>query len=273
MNTFVQCETGASFGTGSRAAAEPMLVLRGVAKAYDGAAALQPTDLDVQRGKTTVLIGPSGCGKSTLLRLMIGLIVPDAGTVSFDGAVLTAANVRSIRHRMGYVIQEGGLFPHLSARDNVTLMGRYLRWPGRRIERRLDELVALTRYPREALVRFPVELSGGQRQRVSLMRALLLDPDVLLLDEPLGALDPVTRADLQADLRPLFQTLRKTVVLVTHDMAEAAFFSDTIVMLRAGRVVQQGTLVELARSPAEPFVTQFINAQRAPLAALGGLPG
>jgi osmoprotectant transport system ATP-binding protein len=246
-----------------------MLELRGVSKSYGSVEALHPTDLTVATGQTTVLIGPSGCGKSTLLRLMIGLLWPDTGSVCFEGATLEPDNVLPLRWRMGYVIQDGGLFPHLNARDNVTLMARYLRRDRKDIDERLAELADLAQFPPDGLDRYPSQLSGGQRQRVSLMRALMLDPDVLLLDEPLGALDPIIRSELQNDLRRIFQTLGKTVVLVTHDIGEAGFFGDVIVLLRAGRVVQRGTLAELVQTPGDPFVTQFINAQRRPLEALG----
>jgi osmoprotectant transport system ATP-binding protein len=239
-----------------------MLELIGVSKRYGAAHALWPTDLTVPRGRTTILIGPSGCGKSTLLRLMIGLIWPDTGSVRFDGMPLTPDNVLQLRRRMGYVIQDGGLFPHLTARANVTLLARYLGWDSKQTEARLAELAELTRFPHDGLDRYPVQLSGGQRQRVSLMRGLMLDPDVLLLDEPLGALDPMIRSELQADLRRIFQRLGKTVVLVTHDMGEAGFFGDEIVLLRDGNVVQRGTLGDLLGAPADAFVTQFINAQR-----------
>jgi osmoprotectant transport system ATP-binding protein len=244
-----------------------MLELKGVSKTYGATAALHPTDLTVPAGRATVLIGPSGCGKSTLLRLMIGLIWPDAGTVQVEGTPLTPERVRQLRHRMGYVIQDGGLFPHLTARGNVALLARYLGWDRERVAKRLAELAELTRFPADGLDRYPAQLSGGQRQRVSLMRALMLDPGVLLLDEPLGALDPMIRSELQTDLRDIFQRLHKTVVLVTHDLGEAGFFGDAIVLLREGRIVQQGTLQDFLRRPAEAFVTQFINAQRGPLDA------
>ena len=247
-----------------------MLDLQGVSKHYNGTTALHPTDLTPTPGKTTVLIGPSGCGKSTLLRLMIGLIRPDAGAVRFDGVALGPENIRAVRRRMGYVIQEGGLFPHLTARENVTLMARHLGWEPARLNARLAELAALVQLPEARLAQYPVQLSGGQRQRVGLMRALVLDPDVLLLDEPLGALDPMIRSGLQADLRAIFRQLQKTVVLVTHDMGEAGYFGDVIVLLRAGRIVQQGALRDLVDAPAEPFVEAFINAQRSPLDSLGG---
>lgn len=247
-----------------------MLELIGVSKSYRGMPTLHATDLAVPAGRTTVLIGPSGCGKSTLIRLMIGLIRPDSGTVRFEGTPLTPDNVLQLRRRMGYVVQDGGLFPHLTAAGNVTLMARYLGWDGKRIETRLTELAELTQFPPDGLDRYPAQLSGGQRQRVSLMRALMLDPAVLLLDEPLGALDPIIRSEVQTDLRRIFQALAKTVVIVTHDLGEAGYFGDLIVLLRAGKIVQQGTLADLVHTPTDPFVTRFVNAQRSPLEALTG---
>jgi osmoprotectant transport system ATP-binding protein len=242
-----------------------MLELIGVSKTFQGVTALGRTDLVVADGQTTVLIGPSGSGKSTLLRLMIGLLTPDTGSVRFRGMALTPQNVLALRRRMGYVVQDGGLFPHLTARQNITLMAGYLGWDAPRIGQRLNELAALTQFPADGLERFPIQLSGGQQQRVGLMRALLLDPDVLLLDEPLGALDPLIRSDLQEVLRRIFRTLGKTVVLVTHDLGEAGYFGDRIVLLRAGSIVQEGTLRELVEQPADPFVSQFVTAQRSVL--------
>ncbi|MCZ6679701.1 MAG: ABC transporter ATP-binding protein [Candidatus Poribacteria bacterium] len=247
-----------------------MLELSGVSKTFGQTRAVQRMDLNVEAGQTTVLIGPSGCGKSTLLRLMIGLIRPDTGTIRFEGTELTPDNVLALRQRMGYVIQEGGLFPHLTGYDNVSLMAQYLGWDDNRIKARLAELTDLTHFPTDGLDRYPAQLSGGQQQRVSLMRALMLDPDVLLMDEPLGALDAMIRAGLQTDLREIFQTLGKTVVMVTHDIGEAGFFGDEILLLRDGQVVQKDTLETLVSSPAEAFVSDFINAQRSPLETLGG---
>ena len=234
-----------------------------VSKTYADASALHPTSLAIERGKTTVLIGPSGCGKSTLLRLIIGLIEPDAGKVEFDGVAITPDKIDMLRRRIGYVIQEGGLFPHLTARGNVLLMSRHLGKPESEMGSRLSELCALTRFSENLLDRYPVELSGGQRQRVSLMRALMLSPELLLLDEPLGALDPLVRAGLQKDLKEIFVRLKQTALLVTHDLAEAAYLGDEIVLMNEGRIVQRGSIVDLRQKPASEFVTEFINAQRA----------
>lgn len=239
-----------------------MLRLENLSKSYGATQALAPLSAEITAGETTVLIGPSGCGKSTLLRLINGLVKPSSGTVYFDDTPVTDANIRRFRHRMGYVIQDGGLFPHLSARDNVALLASHLGWDQPRIDARLATLADLVQIPMDRLDSFPLQLSGGQQQRISLMRALMLDPDVLLLDEPLGALDPMIRADLQSDLRRIFRTLDKTVVLVTHDLHEAGYFGDTILLLRDGRIEQQGTFAELLDQPATPFVESFINAQR-----------
>ena len=239
----------------------PIIELRGVVKRYGAVEALRATTLTLRSG-INVLLGPSGSGKSTILRLLTGLARPSAGEVRLWGEALAPPTIGPLRRRLGYVIQEGGLFPHLTAGDNVTLAARYFGWDPPRIEHRLDELCALTRLPRDGLDRFPVQLSGGQRQRVSLMRALMLGPELLLLDEPLGALDPMIRAELRADLKTIVRTLGQTVVLVTHDLSEAGFFADRIVLLRDGRVVQQGALSDLVERPADPFVTLFINAQR-----------
>lgn len=233
-----------------------------VSHRYPHAVAVDRVSLRVEQAETVALIGPSGCGKSTLLKLAAGLVWPSQGKVTVVGRELSPANVLEVRQRIGYVIQSGGLFPHLSALDNVTLAARHLRREKGWIEQRVGELAELVQLPREALERFPANLSGGQRQRVSLMRALMLDPSVLLLDEPLGALDPMVRHGLQEDLHRLFERLGKSVLLVTHDMAEAAFFSKHIVLMREGQIVQQGTYRDLTESPAEDFVRDFVKAQR-----------
>jgi osmoprotectant transport system ATP-binding protein len=243
-----------------------VLELIDVAKSFGGRQVLQPTSICFEQGRTTVLIGPSGCGKSTLLRLLIGLIAPDQGEIRFEGQAITPDNVMLVRRKIGYVIQDGGLFPHLSARENVCLLAKYLGWTKIRANDRLVELAALTRLPAEALDRYPSQLSGGQRQRLGIMRALMLDPAVVLLDEPMGALDPLVRFDLQEDLRKIFESLGTTVVMVTHDMGEAGFFGDRVVLLGGGRIVQEGTFDDLIRSPADEFVERFITAQRLPVA-------
>jgi len=236
--------------------------LVGVSKLYAGATALHSTNLSIERGKTTVLIGPSGCGKSTLLRLIIRLIEPDSGSIEFNGEPITSDTISALRRRIGYVIQEGALFPHLTARSNVLLMARHIGKSEDEMQSRLVELCQLTRFPGNLLSRYPLELSGGQRQRVGLMRALMLLPELLLLDEPLGALDPLVRASLQKDLKEIFARLQQTVLFVTHDLAEAAYFGDEIVLMNDGRIVQKGSVTDLRQKPAEPFVSEFINAQR-----------
>jgi osmoprotectant transport system ATP-binding protein len=241
---------------------DSIVELSGVGKTYGSVVALHPLDVAFARGKTTVLIGPSGCGKSTLLRLIIRLLEPDAGEIRFDGAGVAAAGISALRRRVGYVIQDGGLFPHLTTRQNVVLMANHLKWSPEKIKSRLVELCALTQFPEAALDRYPLELSGGQRQRVSLMRALMLSPELLLLDEPLGALDPLVRAALQKDLKEIFQRLKQSAILVTHDLAEAAYLGDQIVLMNEGRIVQRGTLDDLRERPVTPFVTDFIQAQR-----------
>jgi len=239
-----------------------LVKLVGVSKRYADATALYSTNLSVEHGKTTILIGPSGCGKSTLLRLIIRLIEPDSGSIEFNGESITSDTIGELRQRIGYVIQEGGLFPHLTARANVLLMARHIGKSEDEMQNRLVELCKLTRFSVNLLSRYPVELSGGQRQRVGLMRALMLSPQLLLLDEPLGALDPLVRAALQKDLKEIFVRLQQTALFVTHDLAEAIYFGDEIVLLKEGRVVQKGSITDLREKPADPFVSEFINAQR-----------
>ena len=239
--------------------------LNRISKSYDSVNALLNIDLEIENGKTTILIGPSGCGKSTLIRLITGIIKPDNGEIFIDKEILSEANLISIRRRIGYVIQEGGLFPHLNARENVTLLADYLDWGKEKIKNRVDALASLTKFPIEGMHRYPAELSGGQKQRVSLMRALMLDPEFLLFDEPLVALDPLIRFDLQEDLKEIFKNLNKTVLLVTHDLNEAAFFGDKIVLMKDGTIIQTGTINDLIKNPANDFVTKFIKAQRSTL--------
>ncbi len=233
-----------------------MFSLKNISVNYGSTVALRPVDLDVEPGRTLVLIGPSGSGKSTLLRVMAGLVRSD-GQLLFDGAPVT--DWRTVRRRIGYVIQDGGLFPHLTARQNILLMSREL---GLDNADRARELAELTHLQPDQLDRYPAELSGGQRQRVGIVRALTLDPDVLLLDEPLSALDPIIRAELADELKTIIETLGKTAILVTHSLSEARFFSDRLVLMRDGSVVQEGSFESFEAAPADPFVTKFIEAER-----------
>ncbi len=239
-----------------------MIVLTNVSKKYAHNRALSRTDLTVDAERCLALVGPSGSGKSTLLRLVLGLVQPDTGSISIAGDPMERSTAQRLRLRIGYVIQEGGLFPHLSAEDNVTLVARQIGSPRDRIAERVRTLTRLVGLTSAHLGRFPVELSGGERQRVGLMRALMLDPPVLLLDEPMGALDPMIRAQLQEDLKRIFRELRKTVLLVTHDLGEAAFLGDEIAILHEGSLVQKGPPKELVQRPKNSFVAEFLNAQR-----------
>lgn len=241
---------------------EGVIVLETVSKSFAAKPALRPTSLTFARKRTHALIGPSGCGKSTLLRLILGLLRPDTGTVTIDSVAMNRVTAPELRLKIGYVIQDGGLFPHLTAEKNISIMADHLRWDRTRIARRITELTKLTDFPTEHLTKFPSQLSGGQRQRVGLMRGLMLDPEFLLLDEPLGALDPIIRSRLQRDLREIFRRLQKTVILVTHDMGEAAYLGETIVLMSDGSVVQSGSIEDLLERPESSFVVEFIRAQR-----------
>jgi len=239
-----------------------LIEIEGLSKSFAGVLALDVERFRVDPHETLALIGPSGCGKSTMLRLIVGLLRPDRGRVLIGGSPMTPETRRAIQLRIGYVIQEGGLFPHLTAAENVALVAKDQGWPKPRLDARIEELLELTQIPRALLPRYPGQLSGGQRQRVALMRALMLDPELLLLDEPLAALDPMVRSSLQRELKEVFERLRKSVLFVTHDMAEAAFVAGEMAIMRAGTILQRGTFRDLARNPADPFVTEFIQAQR-----------
>lgn len=239
-----------------------MIRIKGITKEYESHRALNCVSADILESSTTVLIGPSGCGKSTLIRMLVGLIEPDKGEIVYENQHLSQMDLQLLRHRIGYVIQEGGLFPHLSIENNISIMGQNLKWSSNQIKSRIRELCDLTQFPCEALQRFPREISGGQRQRVSLMRALFLNPDYLFLDEPLGALDPMIRRQLQDDLKVIFQKLKKTVVLVTHDLAEASYFGDSIILLNQGKIEQMGKIEDFMNQPNSQFVSDFVSAQR-----------
>lgn len=252
--------------------------LRGVTKRFPGAisAAVDGLDLDIQRGSIVALIGPSGCGKTTILRMINRLVDPSAGIVEVDGVDVATVDPITLRLGIGYVIQAVGLFPHRSVRDNIAVVPRTLGWGRAEVAERVDELVELVGLTPELLDRYPDELSGGQQQRVGVARALAADPPILLMDEPFGAVDPVVRARLQAELIALQARLQRTIVLVTHDLDEAVAVADRVVLLDVGgRLVQEGSPDELLRAPAEPFVSEFLGGERAlrrlTLQRIGGL--
>lgn len=236
---------------------DALLRLERVSVRYGERRALHTLDLAVMEGERAALLGASGCGKSTALRVLLGLIPPEEGSVYFRGAPLAARNLREVRSQIGYMTQQGGLFPHLTIAENAALaaqnFGRSPAW----IEARTKELCDLARLSRALLDRYPHEASGGQRQRAALMRALFLDPPVVLLDEPLGALDLLTREDLQRELDEIFRRLNKTVVLVTHDPREATALCERIHILEAGRLLQSGAVVELCAQPANALVARL----------------
>lgn len=238
-----------------------MIELRDLHLAFDGRAVLRDFSLRIPERQSLALLGLSGSGKTTALKTLCGLLVPDRGQVLFSGKTLTAETVSEVRRQLGYVIQDGGLFPHLTLFQNLELVGREAGMPGPLIQTRAQELADLTKLSSSLLSQYPRQVSGGQRQRVGLMRALFLDPRCLLLDEPLGALDPITRRELQDELKDLFRRLGKTVVLVTHDLGEAKHLADRIVLLHEGRIVQDGKMADLVERPANDFVRRFVRAQ------------
>jgi osmoprotectant transport system ATP-binding protein len=239
-----------------------MLTLQNIYKTFEGRLVLTDVDLTVPKGATHALIGSSGSGKTTLLRVTLGLIPFDKGYVKINEQALLSFSPVEWADRIGYVPQDGGLFPHISGFENVCLIAKLRGWNKQKIESRVEELRKLVGLEAPMLGRFPFELSGGQQQRVAIMRAAMMDPAVMLLDEPMAALDPLIRRSLQQELKSIFQRLDKTVLLVTHDLGEAVFLAEQITLLHEGRIVQTGTYRDLLLNPADPFVTAFINAQR-----------
>ena len=239
-----------------------MLALQNISKIFDGKTVLCDVNLRVPKGATHALIGSSGSGKTTLLRITLGLIPFDKGYVKINDQALSTFSPIQWADRIGYVPQEGGLFPHINAFDNVSLIARLRGWGGPQIQARVEQLSKLVGLDALMLKRFPFELSGGQQQRVAIMRAAMMDPAVMLLDEPMAALDPLLRRSLQQELKDIFHRLGKTVLLVTHDLGEAVYLAERITLLHEGKVVQTGAYADLLLRPADPFVTAFINAQR-----------
>lgn len=239
-----------------------MLEIRRLSKSFGSSVALDDVSLTLAEKKTHILLGSSGSGKSTLLRSILGLIKCEKGEILFEGMSVSSMNAVTRAKRMGYVPQEGGLFPHLTGLENASLVARSLGWSREKIRARTEELVPVVSLEPSILARYPKEMSGGQRQRVAVLRAAFLDPDLLIFDEPLGALDPLVRADLQNELKETFLRLAKTVVFVTHDISEAAFLGDHLVLMHEGKVVQEGQWKDLRDRPATPFVRRFFHAQR-----------
>lgn len=239
-----------------------MIRMEKVSKKFDGAAVLSSLTMDVPTGSTIALLGLSGSGKTTALKLICGLLFPDEGRVEVYDKIVNRENLADIRKKIGYVIQDGGLFPHLTAFANLALVGREAGFSNREIELRVQELSDMTKISTAALNRYPREISGGQRQRIGIMRALFLAPPLLLLDEPFGGLDPITRTGLQEDCKDLFAKMEKTVVLVTHDLYEAGFLAQNILLLNKGRIEQSGSMQDLVNRPATDFVQLFISSQR-----------
>ncbi len=238
------------------------IVFDGVSKIYPQASqpAVEGVSLEVTGGRFVVLLGPSGCGKTTLLKMVNRLYEPSSGTIYLDGVDIRQLEVTELRRQIGYVIQQVGLFPHMTVAQNIAVVPELVHWPRARIEARIDELLELVHLPLEFRTRYPSQLSGGQQQRVGLARALAVDPKVMLMDEPFGAIDAITRSRLQNEMLELQRRLRKTVLFVTHDVDEALYLADEIIVLRQGKVIQYDAPCNLLNAPADDFVRELLNA-------------
>lgn len=248
-----------------------MITLDGVSKLYGGRRVVDRLDLALADGSFNVIVGPSGCGKSTTLRMMNALIPADEGRITVNGRDLREGDPASLRRGIGYVIQAGGLFPHWNVFDNIATVPRLLGWQKERVAERVETLLSLVGLQGDGLAqRRPSALSGGQQQRVGVARALAADPPILLMDEPFGALDPVTRRGLQDELKAIHRATGKTIVLVTHDIEEALKLGERIIMLEDGRIVQDGTPAQIVHHPADQRVGDFIGGEEAVLKLLAG---
>lgn len=236
-----------------------MIEFQQVSKYFGDRAAVKDLTLHFKEGAFTVLIGTSGSGKSTTLKMINRLESHDSGTIRFAGEDIRQQPLLALRRRMGYAIQSIGLFPHWTVAQNIATVPQLLKWPKARTQARIDELMALLGLEPELHDRYPHQLSGGQQQRVGVARALAADPEVLLMDEPFGALDPVTRGALQQEMRRIHQLLGRTIVLVTHDIDEALRLADHLILMDNGEVVQQGTPLEMLTQPANAFVRTFFG--------------
>jgi osmoprotectant transport system ATP-binding protein len=249
-------------------AAQPLIAFAHVGKSFDGGrgaervVAVNDVSLDVAAGEFLAIVGGSGSGKTTLLRLANRLIDADSGTITIEGCDVRTVDPIPLRRRIGYVFQSGGLFPHISVAGNIGITPKLLGTPAAEIASRVDELLDLVRLDRtQHGDRFPHELSGGQRQRVGVARALAAKPRIVLMDEPFGALDPLTRDGLGDDYRALHNKLELTTVMITHDMTEAILLADRVAVMRAGRLLAQGTPSELFRS-GDPYVSELLRTPR-----------
>jgi osmoprotectant transport system ATP-binding protein len=245
-----------------------MIEVSAVTKSFDGHVVVDALDLSVEEGAFCVLVGPSGCGKSTLLRLINGLIAPDKGSIRVRGTDIARLDRQLLRRGIGYVIQSIGLFPHWTIGDNIATVPRLLGWTKDRIAARIEELVALMQLDPTLVGSYPHQLSGGQQQRIGVARALAADPDIVLMDEPFGALDPLIRQTLQQQLREIQRQSGKTIVFVTHDMDEALRLGTEIAVMNKGRIVQAGKPVDLLRAPANDFVQNLVGGADGPLRLL-----
>jgi osmoprotectant transport system ATP-binding protein len=244
---------------------EAAIRLVNLRKVFEGSARPAVGDLsfDVPAGALVALVGPSGCGKTTTLKMINRLIEPTSGEIYVDGVEVRSLPAAQLRRRIGYVIQQIGLFPHRTIAHNIATVPRLLKWDRKRIKERVQELVDLVGLDADLLPRYPAELSGGQQQRVGVARALAADPPVLLMDEPYSAVDPIVRARLQDELLALHQRLGKTIVLVTHDIDEAIKLSDRVALMNVGGVLEQyASPDELLRAPANDFVADFLGHER-----------
>jgi len=241
-----------------------MIQIQNVIKKFENKLTLDSINLQLAEKQTHVFWGSSGSGKTTLLRLIAGLIEVSSGEIWIGEHKVSTSLQKQMAGKIGYVIQEGGLFPHLNAWQNIALAGLPKSWDEHQTSSRIQELASLVQLEVPLLKQYPKQLSGGQRQRVALMRSLLLDPPIIILDEPLGALDPLVRSDLQKELKRIFNKLNKTVILVTHDIGEGAFFGHTISLFHEGRLIQHGDFKSFIDRPNNEFVTKFISAQIPP---------
>jgi osmoprotectant transport system ATP-binding protein len=237
-----------------------MIQLDGVSKLYGGKRVVADVSFIVERGQFCALVGPSGSGKSTTLRMINRLVEPDAGAIRVDGENIVSVPVENLRRKIGYVIQSVGLFPHWTVADNIATVPRLLKWPETRVQARIDALLDLVQLDLVTTRdKYPHQLSGGQQQRVGVARALAADPEVLLMDEPFGALDPITRHALRAELAHIHKATGKTILFVTHDIDEALLLADTIAIMRDGVLVQFGSPAELLTRPTSAFVRDFMG--------------